>query len=115
MLKKLKNLKIIKIDKAVDNDFIRIVNLTPRKSCLPEIIPQKPNQRHLDCSNVLSVTMSSAITNTNIQLSDIIIITVPDRARTTNDNKSSIPVIYDEFIMLDDAKNQNDETEKFTN
>jgi len=88
------------------------VNLPPGTSSLPEILPQKPKKKRLNCPNVLSSAMKSADINTNTQLSDTIIITVPDRAQMTNDNTSSIAAIDNEFIMLDDTKNQNNETDE---
>jgi len=88
------------------------VNLPPGTSSLPEILPQRPKKKSLNCSNVLSAAMESANINTNTQLSDTIIITVPDRAQMTNDNTSSNTAIDNEFIMLDDAKNQNNEIDE---
>jgi len=67
----------------------------------------------LDCPDVLSAAIEFANIDTTTQSSDTIIITVPDQTQMTNHNTSLTPAINNEFIMLDDAKNQNNESEPF--
>lgn len=104
---KIENLKIIKINKTIENCWVKKVTLSPGTSFSPEVLKKRTRKkRRLESSDVLSVAMKSASINENAQPSDAIIITVPDRAQMTEG--TSITLHNDnEFIILDDV-NQND-------
>ncbi|XP_025411013.1 uncharacterized protein LOC112683957 isoform X4 [Sipha flava] len=107
-ISKIKNLKIMKLNKTVEKDWVKIINSSPETSCSPEILKKKTRKRRLKCSDVLSTALKSVSDDKNVKPADAIIITVPDRAQMTEDNSTSITLPIDnEFIILDDV-NQND-------
>ncbi|XP_026811622.1 uncharacterized protein LOC113552843 isoform X4 [Rhopalosiphum maidis] len=103
--KNIKNLKILRLKKVIENGIIEIVNLPADTVSLPEVLPQKSKKRSIECPDVLSVAMKSARIDEESQPSDTIVITVPDRAQMTESSTSLS--IDNEFIMIDDVK-QND-------
>ncbi|CAH1712108.1 unnamed protein product [Aphis gossypii] len=104
--KNIKNLKILRLNKVIENGMIEIINLPADIFSLPEVLPLKSKKRPIECPDALSVAMKSARIEGS-QLSDTIVITVPDSAQM---GESSTPLslnIDNEFIMIDDV-NQND-------
>uniref|UniRef100_A0A2H8TXZ9 Zinc finger and BTB domain-containing protein 6 n=1 Tax=Melanaphis sacchari TaxID=742174 RepID=A0A2H8TXZ9_9HEMI len=106
--KNIKNLKILKLKKVIENGMIEVVNLpVDTVSSLPEVLPQKSKKRSVECSDVLSVAMKSACIDEGSQPLDTIVITVPDSAQMA-ESSTSLPLAIDnEFIMIDDV-NEND-------
>lgn len=105
--KKIENLKIIKLNRGIENGLVQVVKLPPDTSSLPEILPQRHKKRRVDYPDKLSAAIESVIINKNAQLlSNTIVIKVPDKTQMINDYTSSTSAINNEFIMLDDAKNE---------
>jgi len=103
--KNIKNLKILRLKKVVDNGIVEIVHL-PAES-VPEVLPQQSKKRSTECPDALSVAMKTARIDVGTQPSDTIVITVPDSAQMAK-SSTSMPLANDnEFIMIDDV-NQND-------
>lgn len=98
--KNIENLKILRLQKAIDNGVVQVVNLPRETSSLSETLPQSTQSRSLECPDLL------AHVDENNKPSDTIIITVPDKNQMEN-NSSSTPAIDHEFIMLDDINESN--------
>ncbi|KAL4143321.1 hypothetical protein QTP88_005667 [Uroleucon formosanum] len=105
--KNIRNLKILRLTKVIDNGMVEIVNLPADINSVPEILPQRSKKRSIECPDVLSVAMKSARINEESQPSDTIVITVPDSAQMAESSTSMSLAIDNEFIMIDDV-DQND-------
>lgn len=101
--KNIKNLKIIKLKKKVENGMVETVNLPAETISLPEVIPQRSKKRSIECPNVISTAMKSAQIDEISQPSDTIVITVPDSAQMEESSASLSLPNDSEFIMLDDT------------
>jgi len=84
-----------------------IVNLPVEAISVPEVLPQRPEKRSIECPDVLSVAMKSALIDKESQASDTIVITIPNSAQMAKISTSMSLAIDNEFIMIDDM-NQND-------
>lgn len=105
--KNIRNLKILKLTKVIDNGMVEIVNLPTEAISVPEVLPQRSKKRSIECPDVLSAAMKSARIDEGSQASDTIVITVPDSAQMAESSTSMSLPIDNEFIMIDDV-NQND-------
>ncbi|CAI6364719.1 unnamed protein product [Macrosiphum euphorbiae] len=105
--KNIRNLKILKLTKVIDNGMVEIVNLPLEAISVPEVLTQRSKKRSIECPDVLSVAMKSARIDEGSQASDTIVITVPDGAQMAESSTSMSLAIDNEFIMIDDV-NQND-------
>jgi len=95
------------LTKVIDNGIVEIVNLPAEIISVPEVLPQQSKKRSIECPDVLSVAMKSARIDEGSQPSDTIVITVPDSAQMAESSTSMSLAIDNEFIMIDDVK-QND-------
>jgi len=94
------------LNKVIENGMIEIVNLPADIFSLPEVLPLKSKKRPIECPDAISVAMKSARIEGS-QLSDTIVITVPDSAQMGESSTPLSLTIDNEFIMIDDV-NQND-------
>eukprot|EP00102_Acyrthosiphon_pisum_P022313 XP_016659523.1 PREDICTED: uncharacterized protein LOC100573806 [Acyrthosiphon pisum] len=105
--KNIRNLKILKLTKVIDNGVVEIVKLPREAISVPEVLPQRSKKRSIECPDILSVPMKSARIDKGSQASDTIVITVPNSTQTAEKCTSMSLAIDNEFVMIDDV-NQND-------
>jgi len=86
--------------------MVKIVNLPAAAISVPEVLPQRSKKRSIECPDVLSVAMKSALIDKGSQASDKIVITVPNSAKISESTSMS-SAIDNEFVIIDHVNQNN--------
>ncbi|XP_022160559.1 uncharacterized protein LOC111026733 [Myzus persicae] len=109
--KNIKNLKILRLKKVIDDGVVEMVNyLSAKPFSEPEAVSQQSKKRLIECpDDILSIAMKSARFDEGSQPPDAIVSTVPDSVEIADISTSAeLTVHNNEFIIIDDDENQND-------
>jgi len=99
--KNIRNLKILRLKKVIDDGIIKIVNLPTETISDP--LPQQSKKRSIKSPDVLSVAMKSArIEEGSQSSSDTIDISLSDSVQMAESSTSKSLAVNNEFIIIDD-------------
>jgi len=93
--KNIRNLKILRLKKVMDHGMVEIITHSPMETISkPEVLPLKSKKRSTERPDILSIAIQSARVDEELQPSDTVVNTVPNRATTfcpESDNNKKEP------------------------